>query len=83
MSFIRASGWVTIESIDTGSSGVSESLILNSGDSLNGDIGSTLVRTGISSSGSAGPVIVEVESGENGTSETMMMNTDVPSDSDW
>ena len=72
-----------MSSLDAGRSDVSVSLILNSGDSLNGDIGSTLVRTGISSSGSAGPVIVEVESGENGTSETMMMNTDVPSDSDW
>jgi len=58
-------------------------LILNSGDSINGNSGSTLVRTSVSPSGYAGPVIVEVESGENGTGGSIMMNIDISLGSDW
>ena len=58
-------------------------MILNSGDSINGDSGSTLIRTGVSPSGCAWPVIVEVESGENGTGGFIMMNIDISLGSDW
>ena len=71
-----------MKSVDSGSSGVSGSLILNSWDSVNGDNGSTLVRKGVSISSSAGPVIVEVESRENGIGESMIMDIYVSSGSD-
>ena len=47
-----------MKSVDDGSGGVSRALVLNSGDLINGDSDSTLVRTGVSSSASTGPVIV-------------------------
>ena len=72
-----------MKSVDTGSSGVSGSLILNSRDLVNDDNTSNLMRTGVSSSSFAGHVIVEVGSGENGTGGLMIMNIDVLSDSDW
>ena len=72
-----------MKSVDTGSSGISESLILNSRDLVNGDSTSNLMKTGVSSSSFAGHVIVEVGPGENGTGGLMIMNIDVLSDSDW
>ena len=49
---------------------------------MNGDSGSTLVRTGVSSSGCVEPVIVKIELEENETGGSIMMNIDVSSDSD-
>ena len=46
-----ASGSVTVSSANAGSSDVSESLILNSEDSANGDSGDILMRIDVSSSG--------------------------------
>ena len=47
-----------MKSVDAGSSDVSGSLILNSEESVNGNSGSNLTRTDVSSSASALPVIV-------------------------
>ena len=51
-----------MSSVNTGSSGVSRSLRLNSGDSANGDSGGILMRIYVLSSGTVWSIIVEVGS---------------------
>ena len=64
----KSSGSVTISNTDAGSSNLCKSLWLKSGDSENGDSGNDLMRTCAWSSSAGGSVMVEVDSGNNGTS---------------
>ena len=59
------SGWGTISSADTVSSGVGGLLRLNSGDTENNDSGDILIRTCNSSSGAEISVMLAVDSGDS------------------
>ena len=66
ISGFTSSGSVVMSNADTGSSNVSGSLWLNSGDSANGDSGNVLMRTCVWSSSAGGSVTVKVDFEDNG-----------------
>ena len=67
ISGFTSSGSVVMSNADTGSSNVSGSLWLNSGDSANGDSGNVLMRICVWSFNIVGSDMVEVDSRDNGT----------------
>ena len=67
ISGFTSSGSVTISNADTGSSNVSGSLWLNSGDSTHGNSGNVLIGICVWSSSAEGSAMVEVEFRDSGT----------------